>query len=35
MGAAILFLCLAGDKRAAFQMGGAILIAYYVSLAVF
>ena len=35
MGAAILFLCLVGDRRAAFQMSGAILIAYYVSLVVF
>ena len=35
MGAAILFLCLAGDRRAAFQMCGAILTAYYLSLAVF
>jgi hypothetical protein len=35
MGAAILFLCLVGDRRAAFQMGGAILLAYYMSLIVF
>jgi hypothetical protein len=35
MGAAILFLCLAGDRRATFQMGGAILTAYYASLVVF
>jgi hypothetical protein len=35
LGAAILFLCLAGDRRAAFQMSGAILIAYYMSLVVF
>jgi hypothetical protein len=35
MGAGILFLCLAGDRRAAFQMSGAILVAYYVSLVVF
>ena len=35
MGAAILFLCLAGDRRAAFQMSGAILTAFYLSLALF
>jgi len=35
MGAALLFLCLAGDRRAAFQMSGAILLSYYFSLAVF
>lgn len=35
MGAGILFLCLAGDRRAAFQMSGAILTAYYLSLILF
>jgi hypothetical protein len=35
MGAAILFLCLAGDMRAAFRMSGAILTAYYLSLVIF
>ncbi len=35
MGAAILFLCLSGDRKAAFQMCGAIATAYYLSLAVF
>ena len=35
MGAALLFLCLAGDRRAALQMSGAILTAYYLSLAIF
>lgn len=35
MGAGILFLCLAGDQRAAFQMCGAILVAYYLSLVIF
>jgi hypothetical protein len=35
MGAALLFLCLAGDRRAAFRMAGAIVTAYYVSLLVF
>ncbi len=35
MGTAILFLCLSGDRRAAFQMCGTILTAYYISLVVF
>jgi hypothetical protein len=35
MGAALLFLCVAGDRRAAFQMAGAITTAYYISLALF
>jgi membrane-associated phospholipid phosphatase len=35
IGAAILFLCFAGDRRAAFQMSGAILTAYFISLGVF
>ena len=35
MGAAILFLCLSGDRKTAFQMCGAILTAYYLSLVVF
>ena len=35
MGAGLLFLCLAGDRRAAFQMSGAILLSYYFSLLVF
>jgi len=35
MGAAILFLCLSGDRPAAFQMCGAIVTAYYISLVVF
>ena len=35
MGAGLLFLCLAGDRRAAFQMSGAILLSYYFSLVVF
>lgn len=35
MGAALLFLCLAGDRRAALQMSGAIVTAYYLSLGIF
>jgi hypothetical protein len=35
MGAALLFLCLTGDRRSAFQMAGAIVICYYASLAIF
>ncbi len=35
MGATILFLCLSGDRRAAFQMCGAIVSAYYLSLVIF
>ena len=35
MGAAILFLCLSGEWAAAFQMCGAILTAYYISLVLF
>jgi hypothetical protein len=35
MGAALLFLCLDGDRRAAFQMAGAIVTAYYISLLIF
>jgi hypothetical protein len=35
MGAALIFLCLAGDRQSAFQMSGAILAAYYISLVVF
>jgi hypothetical protein len=35
MGAAILFLCLSGERQAAFQMCGAILTAYYISLVLF
>lgn len=35
MGAGLLFLCLAGERRQAFQMSGAILLAYYMALIVF
>lgn len=35
MGTGILFLCLAGDSRAALQMSGSILTAYYLSLLLF
>ncbi len=35
MGATLLFLCLAGDKRTAFRFSGAILIAYFMSLVIF
>jgi PAP2 superfamily len=35
MGAGLLFLCLAGERRQAFQMSGAILLAYYMALFVF
>jgi hypothetical protein len=35
MGAALLFLCMAGDCHAAFQMAGTIVTAYYLSLMVF
>jgi hypothetical protein len=35
MGAALIFLCLAGDRPRAFEMAGAILTAYYLSLLVF
>jgi hypothetical protein len=34
LGAAILFLCLSGDKYMAFQMNGAILLAFFISLAI-
>lgn len=35
MGAGILFLSLSGDRRTAFQLSGAILTAYYLSLVLF
>jgi hypothetical protein len=34
LGAAILFLCLSGDKYMAFQMNGAILLAFFISLVI-
>lgn len=35
MGAAMLFLCLAGDREAAWDFAGSIAVAYYISLIVF
>ena len=35
MGAAILFLCLAGDRRSALQMCGSIVTAYFLSILIF
>lgn len=35
MGAAILFLCVAGERREAFRMTGTILTSYYISLLIF
>jgi PAP2 superfamily len=35
MGASIFFLCLAGDRTAAFNLAGSIAVAYYISLILF